>query len=384
MRSAVVVVALVFALVFVVVAESGCVECEKSFDCAIGEQCVDGNCALPLGDGISLAAPADAVVDEVFDLTLAVRFRGPQAVLRVDALDGDDCLPFVPQSQILIGDEARAVEQDVVFAGLFARGPAFRVRAVLDVNGKETVATFALRGPDVPDDVGGFSFAAPGDDDADAVAAPWVTVAGDLDGGRAFAFVEPVGGVTTPRVAIAENVTSLTTVLPLVRGPQVLWIEREQNGAVDRCGHGVLGGPAGDDDGALELALLTDGPSEGWLDLSLRFADEGAETAVVCDVDRDDARCRRVVTPVSPELQNAQVTHLFVDEATVEVAAVPLAISPPLTAWIRVSRGGRHVGFFGPFTVFPDRGQAWFAGRILVRPGLTDLAPVDENVTAPW
>lgn len=372
--------------IVVVVANVGCAECAKDFDCTIGNQCVEGACVAADGEGFDVVDPADGRVDDVFDLRVKVRFRGAVATLRVDALDGDACLPFVPAQLTLLGDDDEVTEQEVVFPGLFARGANFKVRLLLDINGREIIDVVDLHGPAVDEDaVGGFSFTAPVDDDADAVDDPWIRVEGDVDGGRVEAFVEPVGGEPTPHVVVAEGAAAISTFLPLVRGAQVLWVEQTDADDVTRaCGFGVLAGPADDDAGALEVALLTEGGDDGWLDLSVRF--DAGDEAVVCDAERSDARCRTVVAATGPAEHNVQIVQVFADNATVEIAAVPLAISDPVTAWVRVSRAGRHQGFFGPFTVFPDTGQAWFAGRVLLQAGrVQDLAAVDDVVFgSPW
>lgn len=364
----------------------GCQECVENFDCGLGNQCVEGACVVRPDNGVTVLSPIGPITSDAFDLSLRVQFRGASAKLRVDRANGDRCLPFIPFEQTLPGDADELVTQDITLPGVLSLGEQFRLRVTLDVIGNVTVTDFDFAGVSTGDDVGGFVFAAPIVDDVDVVAAPWLPVVGEVDGNRAAAWIETVGDSagTTPRRSVAEASASASGFVPLARGPQILWVETGAGDTLRRCGRGLLGGPPRDDGGNLEIALLTE-EEDAWLGLSVKVSDP-ATGEVICDATRKSARCEAVRSAFTPAPQNADIVRVAASDGVVEVAAVPRAISGPVTAWVRVTRAGRHEGFFGPFTVLPRAGQSWVAGRIILQGGqVFALVNVDEVVVgAPW
>ncbi len=374
----------VVVVVFFALGGSACAECSESTACSLGQVCSDGVCTPVEGEAVSILSPAE-VTTTAFDLRLQVRFRGAFAVLTVSRLRGDGCAPFVPAQVTLFGDDDQNLEQEVVVRALSSVGD-FELVAHLDVNGRKLDAQQEFHGPPPGADIGGAVFQAPVDGEVNVVDAPWQPLQAELEGGRVSAFVAPSVGAPTPRVVVAEGQNVVDAFVPLVRGPQVVWLERDDGvGGIRRCGRGLLGGPLVDDAGALEIALLTDAPEPGWLGLSVRVQDPASDD-VVCDSDVATAVCQHELFPLAPAAHNAEVLRVNVDNGVVEVAAVPLVVSGPVDARVRVSRAGQHEGFFGPFPIFPEQGQAWFAGRVIVEAGqVVGLVAVDEvSVGAPW
>jgi hypothetical protein len=97
----------------------------------------------------------------------------------------------------------------------------------------------------------------------------------------------------------------------------------------------------------------------------------------------EDTRIARAVEgelAVDPAV-DASLIRVDVDDGVVEIAAVPAVVSGPVTALVRVSRGGRHVGFFGPFPVVPEAGQAWLAGRVILQGGRVAAVVAIDDVS---
>lgn len=364
---------------------TGCAECADNGDCAIGNECsAAGTCRAIAGDGVEVLGPTGPV-DGPFDLSLRVRFRGEQALIRVDRLRGEPCLPFVPARQRLFSTEDGFFEADVVVPGLLPLGEDFALAVVLDVLGAQQRTDVDLEGPAAGDDVGGFEFSLPFVDDIDVVDEPWQVVSGASPGGAVVEVrvvpVSPADASGTPREVIGRSQLAVETVVPLVRGPQLIEVRSTSDGVTQTCGKGVVGTPDDDDEGRLELAILTEGDDPGWLGLSLQLPD-----GAVCDADRGDPRCERVREPLAPKTHNAEVVLVDIDDGAVDVAAVPRAISGPVTAWLRVTRGGRHVALVGPQTIFPDDQQVWIAAQVLLQGGLVQSVVEGGTVSpaAPW
>ncbi|MDP2344963.1 MAG: hypothetical protein Q8O67_28715 [Deltaproteobacteria bacterium] len=388
MRWAVVVV----VVAAVAAAGSGCAECSVEGDeCSIGQVCSEGVCAQAPGDSMTIVSGPD-VDTPTFDLVLRVTFQGAVAVLKVTRSSGEECVPFVPVQLTLFGDDDENIEQEVIVPGLVSVG-AFDLDADLDIEGRKVHSDQSFRGPAAGDDFGGAVFRSPGAGEIDVVDGAWQPLQADVAGGRITAFVTPGNGVaipgrsgeSTPRVVVAEASTAVDAFVPLLRGPQIVWLETDDGaGGILRCGRGVLGGPLVDDGGALELALLTDSAELAWLGMTARITDDDGEA--ICDSELAPAICVTEVLPVGPAEHNAEVLRVRIDNGVVEVAAVPRIISGPVTARIRVSRAGRHEGFLGPFSLFPAEGQAWFAGRVIIEGGrVAGIVAVDDvTLGAPW
>ena len=362
---------------------SGCADCREGADCSIGELCIEGVCEVAEGAAIEILTPSE-VLAPTFDLRVRVRFRSAVATLRVTRPRGDGCAPFIPAELTLFGDGSRNLEQDVVVPGLGSAGD-FDLAVVLKVDGIDVRQTQSFSGPAVPADIGGATFVSPAEGEIDVVKGAWQPLQAMVDGGRVTAFVTPSAGPSTPRIVVAESQSFVDAFVPLVRGPQVLWLESETSaGEVRRCGHGIFGGPRADDDGALEIALLTEATDAAWLGLSVRILEQTIQT--ICSSAVPLPACQFEERPFSPQQHNVEALRVHVDNAVVEVAAVPLVISGPVMGLIRLTRAGQHEGFFGPVSVFPSEGQTWFAGRVIVEGGrVVGIVGVDElYVGAPF
>jgi hypothetical protein len=372
------------AVVVVVVAAAllgaaGCAECADNFDCGAGLTCsAAGACVGAEQNEVSFVnVDSGDVVDAVFEAVVRLRFRGEVATVSLVATGGDACWPFIPDEQTVFGNDDDFVDVDVPFAGVRAAGERFTLRATLDVNGAVEVVDVDLRAA-ADDSLGGFAVERGPAGVVDVVDAPWAALAGTSEG-DATLLVEPLGGVSSPRLGLGNGVVA--GAVPLVRGPQIVWVETTRGEARLRCGFGVRGGPAGDDGGALEFAVLTDAPA--WLATSLHLVGDGGG---VCDSTRFDAPCRAVARADALVEQNADVIAVDGFDGVIEVAAVPVAFSEPVDAWVRVTRAGRHEALFGPITVFAGEGQSWIAGRVTVENGVVvSVVAVDEfSVGVPW
>lgn len=367
-----------FVVVVAVGGAAGCAECADNFDCSAGLTCSAGACVGAEQNAIAFANVDDgAVVDDLFEAVVRLRFRGELATVSLGATGGDPCRPFIPDEQVVFGNNEAFVDVDVPFAGVRAAGERFTLRATLDVNGAVEVTDVDLRAA-ADATLGGFTVERGPAGVVDVVDAAWATVAGTSEG-NAVLLVEPVGGVSSPRLALGNG--AVAGAVPLVRGPQIVWVETTRGDDALRCGIGVRGGPAGDDGGALEFAVLTDAPA--WLATSLHLVGEGGG---VCDGTRFDAPCRAVARADGLDEQNADVIAVDGFDGVIEVAAVPVAFSEPVDAWVRVTRAGRHEALFGPITVFAGEGQSWIAGRVTVENGVVvAVVAVDEfSVGVPW
>jgi hypothetical protein len=380
------VVAAVGCIVSVVVpvAGAGCAECVDDTDCAVTELCADGGCQPAPPATVELVAPTSTVGDR-FDLVLDATFDGAQATLTVtrdEGAPGEPCLPFLDRAVIVDGG-AGLTTRRVTFDDLPTLGETFSLRVTLETAGVLPVKrSFELRGPPVGDDVGGAEIISPGGD-VDVDFTPAARLAVNTEG-PAIAFVEPAGAAPLPRFAIAQGVAAVEDVIALVRGPQIVWVETTLAAGTKRCGRAVRGLPVGDDGGALDLTLIARAPEPAWVGLSLRIA--RGDDVDVCSGDEDAGLCQAGRPADGPSTVAAEQLQLRVDDAVVDVGVVPRVSVGPVLALVRVTHAGRHRGFLGPFTLLPDEGQSWVAGRVVVSAGtVVSVRPTDEVVIgAPW
>jgi hypothetical protein len=380
----------------------GCVECVAGPDCPLGDACVDGRCEPLVGNDVAWLAPAEGdTVGTTYDATIAFTFRAPAAVVRIvrDPRDpGSACAPFIPQERVLPGDPRQAITQEVTFPGLFALGDRFSLIAVLEAGGGSIGVTRALRGPAASGQGDGPAILAPDEGAVDVTRNLLTEVTlGMPEGAASFVrlHVEPIGLPPSPRVLGIVDGARASATLPLVRGPQVIWADVGPAGSGDaalrRCGRGIAG--EGQSDG-LELGLVfalpersiaEDEAARAQLDLHVRITD-AAGTSTCTSV--EPGRCETVRETRLAGARGDEVLRIGeLASAVVEVAAVPGAVSPPLSAFVRVSFGERHVGFFGPYALVPERGEAWVAGRVVVNGTDVTLQPETTQPVAigsPW
>jgi hypothetical protein len=352
-------------------------------------------CATAPQPRITVVSPT-VPVDGPFELVVEVEFVGDEATLVVErgvSAPGDPCRPFLPRRLVVAGNGGPSTVR-VGVPDLPALGPAFAYELRLQVSGfLPALALAPLVGPASPGDSGGAVVRAPVAGDIDVEAAPVADVRAQVDG-PAVAYIEDSDGrPATPRVVVAPGAGPGVGQVPLLRGPQTLWVETTVDGAVRRCGVGLRGLPEGDDGGALDVALVATAAVPVWAGLSLRLGEGEGEGSTVCDrrggrappsVSAGPCLARRVAD--RPALVLSEVLQVAPGDGVVDVAVVPTVTAGPFDAAVRVTLAGRHVGFFGPFTLPGDDGSTWRAGRIVVAGGaVVALLPTDELVFgAPW
>ncbi|MBM4281566.1 MAG: hypothetical protein FJ137_12675 [Deltaproteobacteria bacterium] len=362
---------------------TACAECVVDTDCPLVQVCGGGACVpAPVAD-LERVAPADPV-GATFDLVVDASFGGPRATLRLrrdNGQPGEPCIPLLERVVVVEGTGDHTTTR-VTFGGLPSLGAAFALQVTLESAGAVPVErTYAFTGAAPGDEVGGAVILTPGDD-VDVDVTPLVTLTGSVEG-RAVAFVAPASAAPSPRRVIADGAGPVAAPLPLMRGPQVVWVETESSRGVRRCGRAVQGLPAGDDGGALDLVMVATAPEPAWVGLTLRASVGGTE-AVCNDASADD-RCS-VGRPSAPGRLVTEQLSLRLDDGVVDVGVLPRIAVGPVQGLVRVTHAGRHVGFFGPFTFLPDEGQSWIAGRVVLSGGVVASASSLDQTTfgAPW
>ena len=388
---AVVVVGGAAALV-VAAAADGCGPsvCENNRDCPLGKDCgLQGEC-VPSGVArVTWISPADgSTVGDHFDVVVEVSFRGQGALLHVDRAKrtpGDACAPFVPKDIPVQGSAAGVIVQRVTIPDVAPLGETFTLFATLG-SGTETAGLATLHGPKTP--YGGATFDDPTGHTADAsseLVLP-VSVTFDRAATSAFLWTEPLVGVPepvpTPKVLLGNGLATVTANAPLVRGPQIVWVETDGPNGPQRCGTGIEGlGAPKDATTGLGLGLTYEGGAPG--QLFLRARADRAEP-VVCSVAEPGAGCTPLFQTRGPALFGEEAVHLdTVDGDAVEVVVVPGAAGPPIRGTIRVSYNGQHIGFLGPMPLNPENGDVWIAGTITIAGALARIAEQDDVVVAP-
>lgn len=359
-------------------------ECARDEDCPLGTDCTPNHLCGPSAAGeVTWASPAaDSTVETSFDAELEVSFRAASAILRIVRSDddpGDACAPFVPVERVLEGDVEQYLTHKVTVPGLRALGERFTLAATLQSAGGASVGRIALRG--APSGLGGARFTQPDEERAyDAANALTIPVGAELDGTRALVsiHVEPLGGVPGPVNAIGAGLSAFSDQpVLLARGPQILWIDADGT----RCGRGVEG--VGDDTTGLELGLRYRADSPTQLGLRLLVESEGSTAS--CGFLDPGTLCEAVRETPAPALEGEQVMRVPLVAGLAQIAVVPGAAGGYVTAEIRVSLDGRHLGWLGPFPIETGAGQAWLAGQVVVGEGEPRLMRTDEvTIGAPW
>lgn len=363
---------------------SGCpnVECVTNNDCSVGFDCtLDGVCvSTPQGEIRWVSPEPDSLVaGRTFDAVVEVSFRSPAATITIDrdVVDtGDECAPFVPSTTIVVGDIQEAIVQQVTVPGLFALGESFGVSATLNAAGGTRSTRVTFRGEPSGYDGADIELGLVEDsiiNVVDASTTLGVTLDATFESAarRALLSVEPIGGVPTPRQVVGGAIASLEQVrAPVARGPQIVWLDTEDDsGDAHRCGVGLSGG----DEGAagVELGLSFDGNELGQLDLLVLLAD--GETT--CSFDDPGASCEAIYETRMPTRAGEEVLLVKENSGLLRVAVVPGAASASMTARVRVSSNGAHVGWLGPFPLQPAQGEVWIAGSIVLDGSLASIVP---------
>lgn len=359
-------------------------ECGVDTDCPSGTDCgLNHLCGPPAAGDVTWISPAPGdTVAAVFDAELEVGFRAGTALLSVVRSPedpGDACAPFVPVEQVLEGDVGQHLTHRVTVPGLRALGERFTLSATLLSSGGAAVGRASLVGP--PSETGGARITEPPEDRSfDAAGSLTMDVGAELDlpSSRVSVHVEPAGGTPGPVRTVGAGLQSFDGFpVMLARGPQVLWVEADSA----RCGRGVTG--VGEVPQGLELGLrfTADAPAQ----LGLRLLVEGPEGSAPCDFLAPGDACVALRESAAPAPRGEQVLQVPLSDGVVRVAVVPGAAAGPVTAEIRVSADGVHLGWFGPYPIQTGLGQAWIAGQVVVDGGVPRLLRSDElTVGAPW
>ncbi len=357
-------------------------ECSHNRDCNVGFDCsADGLCVTSQAGQIRWVSPQPGdSVDDVFTAVVEVTFAGPSATVHVDRAvnhPGDPCAPFLPHDVEVQGKgPGESVTSQVTIPGLRAVGQDFHIAASLTSAGGLHSIEEELHGP--PNAYEGATIAADHEADAGRLLTLPMSATFDRPAARAFVFTEPVVGLPSPHVLVGNGVTSVSDVaVPLVHGAEIVWLDlADADGVAHRCGFGVVG--TGDDGAGLELGLAFSGPDPGQLHLAVEL---DREEPVLCSFADPAAGCEPLFQSRAPAVRGDEALRVDTrDGDVVRVAVVPGAAGPPMTAMVRVSFNGEHVGWFGPVAVNPALGQSWVAGTVTVRGALAGLQHTDAFV----
>lgn len=359
-------------------------ECSVDTDCPLGTDCgLNHLCGAPAAGEVTWISPAPGdSVGATFDAELEVGFRAGTALLSVVRSPedpGDACAPFVSVERVLEGDVGQYLSHRVTVPGLRALGESFTLTATLLSSGGAAAGRATLAGP--PSLTGGARFTEPPEERSyDAAGSLTLDVGAELDAPstRVSVHVEPEGGVPGPVRTVGTGIEEFAGFpVVLARGPQVVWVEADSA----RCGRGVTG--VGEAPPGLELGLrwTADTPAQ----LGLRLLVEGEEGSAPCDFRAPGDACVALRESAAPALSGEQVLQVPLTDGVVRVAVVPGAAAGPVSAEIRVSVDGVHLGWLGPYPIQTGMGQAWIAGQVLLAGGVPQLLRSDElSLGAPW
>jgi hypothetical protein len=333
------------------------------------------------------------VVGETFDAVVEVSFRSPAATITIerDVVDfGEPCAPFVPTTVTVVGDLQDAFVQQVTVPGLFALGEEFGVSATLNAAGGTRSTRVSFCGERTGYDGADIELRLSEDtiNAIDASETLGVTVDATFDraAARALLSVEPLGGQPTPRQIIGGGVTTVEAVrAPIAHGPQIVWLDSEDDaGVVHRCGVGLTGRTDPTTATGVELGLSFEGSQLGQLDLVVVLAD-----GTTCSFADPGAGCTpiyetRMPTRAGEEVLLVNASDSAAGAGVLQVYVAPGAASESLTARVRVSSNGAHVGWFGPFPIQPAQGEWLNAGSVVLDGSLaTIVAETDFPITGP-
>lgn len=370
----------------------GCqnVECVTNDDCSLGFDCtLDGVCVTtPQGEIRWVSPEPGSVVADRFDAVVEVSFRAPAGTITIDrdVVDtGDVCAPFIPTTITVIGDLDEALVQQVTVPGLFAVGEEFGVSATLNAAGGTRSERVKFRGQ--PTGYEGadidLRLTQQTSNVIDASSTLGVTLDATFEraAARALVSVEPLGQTPTPRQVVGGGIASLDDVrAPIARGPQILWVDTEDDaGAAHRCGVGIAG--KSEPSTGVELGLSFDGDDLGQLDLLVLLPD-GVTT---CSFFAPGDACEALYETRMPTRAGEEVLLVKETAGVLRVAVVPGATSASMTARVRVSSNGAHVGWLGPYPLQPALGESWTAGSVILDGSLARIVPEDVvTIGAPF
>jgi hypothetical protein len=349
--------------------QAGCAVCDAHGDCAGDTLCIEGACVDAPAASATVLLPSGPVGD-TFEVALELRFRGGEAIVSLErSVDapGEPCLPLPPLTQRVEGDVDDLVTRVIVIPDVPSLGRSFTLAARVEVNGRTIFVPIPVEGP-VPEGVGGITLVTPRRRDIDAIGDALLDIEVQARG-ITSAWIEPLLPSTapsSPRALLTTAGDRHTGRVPTIRGPQLLWVEANNGDATVLCGHALVGGPAEVASAELEVLLFSRSVTgdEQLVELSTRITDGG--TVRFCEARSGSSEaCRaRVRANTGPESMDGLLVG--VDRGVVEIAAVPRIVSGPVEVQVRVSRGERHLGHFGPITLQPALGEAWVAGRIVI------------------
>lgn len=364
--------------------ESGLCEqlCARDTDCdAVTERCERGRCTLDLRPVVTWISPAeDASVGERFDIEVEVRFRGAEVVIELQrdpTNPGEPCAPLIPRRLVLAGDARQEIVEKVTFRDVPALGDTFGLQVRASVASIDPFTRRRAFQGEIDPTLGGMAVAAPraGFVDADAHVSVEVEATLEQNARSVSAWVEPVGSAPTPRRVLATQTGEVQGRAPLARGEQILWLEADHGGSRKRCGVGLATERSALPDG-VELALAFDAPEPANLDLWV-YADLDEEGHSRCTLEPPTGVCAVAWSEPGLRLHGEELVVLPSAEGIYGVAVSPAAATEPVSAFVRVSNRGTHLGFFGPRSVLADQAEVWLAGRVLVLGGAVTLQPLD-------
>lgn len=397
--------------IVLIVGLAGCAPCTNTSDCGDGSYCgaegfcrsdcllqsdcpspdqnctAQGECLYSLAPKVEWIAPAPGTaVDGPFTVEASVRFVGAEAWVRLerDVFEpGEACAGFTPQQQLLLGDTTRETVATLRFEDVVPAGDGrfgLKVVASTDpLNERAAVAILdgvlpegTLLGAEVEAPAEGLILLEP------AISVP-VRVRLPEVADRVWAFIDPASAPATPRRTVALSTIELDGPrVPVVRGPQLLKLEIERGARVQTCAIGLDTPPA--DFNRLEVALFFDGPAPGDLDLWI-YAVPDEDDDAECTAGQPGRYCKNTYATLGVREWGEEAIQLDVVDGTYGVAVAPGAVSPALTATVRISRADTHLGFLGPRTVFTELGEVWLAGRIEIRGGVVSVVPISAVST---
>lgn len=361
-------------------------QCASDRDCdSVTERCERGRCTLDIRPVVTWLSPAEgADVGERFDIEVEVRFRGAEVVVELQrdpTNPGVPCAPHVPRRVVLQGDPAQEVVEKVSFRDVPSLGSSFGLQVRASVASIDPFThRRGFRGS-YDATLGGIEVTSPreGFVDADAnVSLPLELALGSV-ASRVTAWVEPAGAAPTPKRVIASNAGQATGRVPLARGEQILWIEAESGTTTSRCGVGLATERTALPEG-VELALAFDAPEPANLDLWV-YADLDEDGQSRCTLEPPSGICAIAWTEPGLREHGEELVVLPSAEGIYGVAVSPAAATEPVSALVRVSNRGIHLGFFGPRSVLANQAEVWLAGRVLVLGGTVTLQPLDRVST---
>jgi hypothetical protein len=367
-------------------------QCANDDDCPASDFCTArGQCVLSGGALVEWKEPEEgAEVAGIFDVEVDVTIRSPTArvSLRRDPdHPGIVCAPFFENDTEVVGDPFSPVTQSVRFEGVRATGPDFGLQlAIFTDDGVETYAerAFKTQADAFADFQLDGEFSAPAED-AELEAGKNVSILASVDFSASAtaisAWMEPLTGTgqgNWPWQVVSQGMPTAQDVrLPLVHGPQILWFQAHRQAGTLRCGRGLVTEEEEPWSG-IEFAMGHHSPERGDLDLWVYHLDEDG-TSTSCSVSDPGPGCTLHHKRIAPATWGEEVLRFSQREGTWGLAVAPAAVTDPVNAWVRISMDGSHRELIGPWTVSPQTGTVWLAGRVVVADGTLDVEHLERE-----